>query len=210
MRKLFKFISKLITRNRSKLFFLIPLISLLLLGALLYSLKSVFVVALVNNQPISRFALNRELEKQAGQKILEDKISEILITQEIKKKGIKIDQISIDAKIKEIEEELKAQGQNQGLDALLSLQGMTRKDLEKQISLQLSVEKMLGSDIQITEEELKKSFEQNKALYPKGTTFESKKESLKIQLEQQKMAEKFQSWLASLRQNAKINYFVQF
>ncbi len=61
------------------------LIALLALGFLF---KEWFVVAVVNNRPITRLALDRDLEKQGGKQILESKISEMLVLDEAKKQKV--------------------------------------------------------------------------------------------------------------------------
>ena len=47
----------------------IPLITIILIGLLYYN-RSLFIVALVNGQPISRIAVVQELEKRNGKQAL--------------------------------------------------------------------------------------------------------------------------------------------
>lgn len=165
-------------------------------------------MALVNNRPISRLSLVRELEKQAGQQTLDTLITKSLILQEADKQNIKIGQERIEGKIKEIEEQVKSQGAD--LDVLLQNQGQTRKGLEGEIKIQLIIEEILGKDIEITEEELQNYFEENKEFLGEDASFEEMKEDLKEQLRQQKANNKISTWLEELKQNAKINYFLKF
>lgn len=187
---------------------LLPILGVvILILALGFIFKSLFVAAVINNHPITRYELDKELERQGGQQVLDSKVTEILILQEAKKQKIEISQADVDAKVKSLEDQITAQGQN--LDTLLQQQKQTRADLNQQVKIQLIIEKMIGSSLQATDEEAKVFFDANKSYYPQGTTFESQKESIKSQLVQQKMSEKFQTLIADLKQKSKSYYFLQ-
>ena len=196
---------KLIEQTKKKLIVVLVVFYLVLF---LFNYKHLFVVALVNNRPISRLALIGELEKQAGQQTLDTLITKSLILQEADKQNIRIGQERIEEKIKEIEEQVKSQGAD--LDVLLQSQGQTRRGLEGEIKIQLIIEEILGKDIEITEEELQNYFEENKEFLGEDASFKEMKEDLKEQLRQEKTNEKITSWLEELKQNAKINYFLKF
>ena len=181
------------------------LIALLALG---FIFKNWFVVAVVNNHPITRFSLDRDLEKQGGKQVLESKISEMLVLDEAKKQKVNIGPTEINEKINQIEAQLTAQGQK--LDDLLALQGQTRKDLEKQIRLQLSVEKLLSDKALVSDQEVADYFKANQSTYPKGTKLEDKKAEITDQLAQQKLSAAIPAWLENLRTQAKIYYFLKF
>ena len=71
---------------------LIILLAFLICALLLFNLKHLFIAVVVDNHPITRFALDRELEKKGGQQVLEDLINQSLILQEAKRQGIEISQ----------------------------------------------------------------------------------------------------------------------
>lgn len=169
-------------------------------------LKNWFIVALVNGRPITRLTLDRELEKQGGKQVLESKITEILILNEAKKEKVSISPLEIEQKIKEIESQL----QGQKLTDLLAMQGQTLKDLEKQIKLQLSIERILSKDISVSDKDISDYFEKNKDSYPKDTKLEDKKAEIKSLLLNQALGQKFQSWLEESKKKAKIYYFLKF
>lgn len=195
----------MLERTKKKLIIVLVVFCLALF---LFNYKHLFVVVLVNNRPITRLALVRELEKQAGQQALDTLIIKSLILQEADKQNIRIGQERIEEKIRQIEEQVKSQGAD--LDVLLQNQGQTRKGLREEIKIQLIIEEILGKDIEITEEELKNYFEENKEFLGEDASFEEMKESLKEQLRQQKTNNKISTWLEELKKNAKINYFLKF
>ena len=192
--------------NRKKLASWIVLAVLVILTGL-YFFKGFFIVALVNNKPISRFSLDRELEKQAGKAILNNKIAEMLVIDEGIKQKITVSQEEIDAKMKTIEDQIKAQGQT--LEALFAAQGINKEEFLRQIKIQILVEKMLDKDIAVTDQEISDYFTQNKAALPAGATLESQKESIRESLIQQKLTAKIQPWLEELKAKAKIFNFIE-
>lgn len=202
-----KFKFELNLNERTKKALLILAI-VLVVGSLFFSFKHWVVAAVVNGRPITRWALDQELEKQAGEQVLESLITQTLITQQARKEKIIISETQINEEIKKIEDELKNQGMD--LDEFLTLQGQSRKTLEEQIKLQLMVESLLGSDLEVTDEEIQSYFEENRDYFPDKTAFEDQKENIKETLKQQKLSEAFQEWLEKAKEEASIYYWLEF
>jgi len=192
-------------RKKKTLWIVIVVVAIL---AILYFLKSLFIVALVNNRPISRFGFDRALEKQGGQQVLNNIVTEMLINQEAQKQNVTASQANLDQKYTEIDNQLKAQGQS--LEAALTAQGQTRADFDSQMKTQIVLEKMLGKDISVSDQEVSDYFTKNKASFAKDATLASETASIKSALLQQKLSEKLQPWLQDLQSKAKILYFLKF
>jgi len=175
--------------------------------AALYFSRSYLVVAFVNRRPVTRWALDRQLEKVGGQQTLNNMITEMLINQEAKKQNITVSQADLDQKFTEIDNQLKKQGQS--LESLLLANNETRADFDRQMKIQVLLEKMLGKDINITEEEMSKYFNENKNTFNKNATLESEKENIKNILFEQKLSEKLQPFLNDLQSKAKIIYILK-
>jgi len=180
---------------------------LLLLVAFVYFFKGLFVAAVVNGKPITRLELVRELEKQGGSQTLDSLVTQSLLLQEAKKQNITVSDQDIQNEITTIEQQLTDQGQN--LDNLLSLDGITRAELAERIKLQLTVEKLAGDTVTVSDEEAKEYFEQNKTFYPEETEFESVKDSVVETLKQQKLTTAIQTLIQDLKDQASINYWVE-
>ena len=86
-------LSSLKTVKRS---YVIAVVAIILLGALGYYLAKQMIVARVNNEYIFRPAYMKELEKAAGQQILEGIATKKMIEQEAKKKYITVSDQEID------------------------------------------------------------------------------------------------------------------
>jgi len=173
---------------------------------LLGSFKHVFVAATVNGQQISKQSLLAELEKQNGKDVLENLVTEVLITQEAKKKKLDIPANDINTEISKIEKSVSEQGQS--LDTLLAQRNMSREDLVKQVKIQLLLRRMVGEQ-KVEDKEVDDYIEKNKESIPDSTDSASIKAQVKEQLEQQKVSEKIQEFIAELQKKAKIEYLVK-
>ncbi len=188
--------------------YIFAFLGIIILGALLFLSKELFIAAIVNGEPIPRWTVIQELEKQNGQRTLSALITKTLISQEAKKQGVIISDKEIDEEIKKIDDSVTKQGQK--LDQLLATQGLTKKDLREQIRVEKIIAKVLGKEITVTDKEVDEYIEKNKSSFPEDTDIPSEKENIKKQLEQQKMNEKFQNWLDALQKKSSIVNFVQY
>lgn len=188
----------------------VPLLGviIILVIALLYVFRGVFVAALVNGEPISRLSVVRQLEKQNGKAILDNLITKKLILQEAKKREVVVSQTEISSELKKIETNLKSQGTS--LDQALSLQGMTRSGLNDEIRIQLALQRLVSKDVKISDKEIEKFITENKENFPAGTTDAQMKSQAKEQLKSQKLQNKTQTFIASLQKKAKVLNFVKY
>lgn len=192
----------------SKKYLMIFFILILILG-LIYFSKRFLIAATVNGKSINRLALLQKLEKQGGKKILESMVTESLILQEADKRKITVNQKEIDVEMKKIEANVASQGST--LDQALQNQGMTKNDLTEQIKIQLMLQKMAGSDIKITDQEVNDYINANKNQQGiESSGQEISKEQATAQLKQQKLQQSIQSFLSDLKTKAKITYFVSY
>ena len=188
--------------------YLILVIFLILVGIALYLGKSLFIAAIVGGRPITRLELVKELEKQSGKETLDNLVTKNLINQKAQKEGVTISNEDIQKEIENISKMVESQGST--LDAALSIQGQTRADLEENIRVQKTVEKMLQDEVKISDADLLKYFEDNKSLYGNEAKFEDLKENIRGQLKQEKLSAAFQEWMTKLKSESKIIYFVNF
>ena len=172
----------------------------LLLGAY-YQFGS---VATVNGRLISRLKYMKSMERQVGEQILDQMITESLILSEAKKKGVEIEAAEIEKEITAIEEQVKAQGRT--LEEALAMEGMVRADLEKQIKIQKIGEEMSGSDIEVSQEEIDAFLEEYKDQLPETASEAELQELAEGQLGGQAKNEAMSNWLKTLKEEAKISY----
>lgn len=171
-------------------------------------LKSLFVVATVNGEPISRIAVIAELEKKSGKQVLNNMIIKTLVYQEAKKKNVTVSDKEAQSQLKTIENNFSKTGQN--LNQALAAQGMIRADLLEQIRLEKLIEKMVTKDVKVTNKEVDDYIEKNKQSLPQDEDPKQLRASIKNQLQQQKLSTTIQNWIQNLQANAKITPFVNY
>lgn len=195
--------SATIAKN-NKTFLIIGIV--VVLAVIAFLLKGLFIAAMVNGQPISRLAIISELEKQSGKAVLDRAITRSLVFQEATKKRVSANKEEIAKEIARIDKQFKSQGQN--LDQLLTAQGITKEEFNEDIKIQIIVQKILGDKVKISEKEFADFLEKNKELLANEKDQDAAKINLRLQLEQQKLAQKYQEWIAALKKNAKIQHFL--
>ncbi len=204
---LFKKIENLIQDfKRLRFFKLIFLLMLLLV--FIYFGRSILFAAIVNGKPILRLKLINELEKQAGQKVLDTLITKKLIEDEAKKRGVNVSDVDISNEIEKIKNALKEQGIN--LDDALAMQGMNYDSLNDNIKMQLIIERLISDNININDNEIKDYYEKNKSFYNESVKFDDIKDQIKDQIFQDKLPEEYQKLIERLRNEGSIIYFMNF
>lgn len=189
---------------RKGVYALLALIVLLLIGA--YVFKDRLIVVSVNGKYITRMAFIKELERQGGQQVLDQMVTEQLITAEAKKQGVSIPQDTIDTEIAALKTRLEGQGMN--FDEALAKEGVTLTQLQKQISLQKLVEALTSDKTAVTDADVQKYLEENKDKLPEDNADSQElRTAIRDQLVQTKQQEVTQQWLEDLRSQAQIQYW---
>ena len=198
--------SPIVPKNKKLNTVLMVVLSVLVLVGLGYLFKDKWldkvVVAMVNGRPISRLELNQRMTSIYGKETLENLIVERLISDEAAKNKVIVSEKEIDDEVAKIVASL---GNGAKIEDILAMQGMTMKDLRQQIKLKLQVNKILGKDINITDEEIKKYLTDNASTLT-ATDEAGKKQEAKEALFQQKISEKIQSWIGGLEKGNVIRF----
>ena len=184
--------------------------TILILGAVLliglaYSFRGLVIAATVNGLPITRFKIMTEAEKTQGTAILDSLVMDALIEQTAREKGVQISDDEVNAQIEEYRQEMADSGQD--FDQILEMQGLSMKELERLVRQQKVVQALIGSEIEITQEQIDEYIEENKDFLPEDMEEEELRQLVEDQLKNQQMSENYQQWSTDLRNNAKIEYF---
>lgn len=159
-------------------------------------------VATVNGVGISRLEYIKTMEKAGGKQTLDQMIKERLILAEGKKNNIFMDKTAIEVETKKVEERLKSQGQT--LETALTMSGMTKTDLEKQILMQKIQTTLATNKTEITQAQVDEFIKTYKdQLPPKGTKAELEKIA-KDELTAQAVKTAATEWVTNLTKNAKV------
>jgi len=175
--------------------------------AVLFAIKGLFIAAMVNGSPISRLSVIQELERNSGKAALESLIVEKLINDEANKNDIKVTDDEVDAEIANAEAQIKSQGGT--LEEALASQGMTLAILKKQIAIQKKLEALLADKIQVTDADKEKFIADNKIEIPKGeeASYDSQ---ITQEIKQQKLNAESKAFVDSLKAANTIRYFVSY
>ena len=179
------------------------LISALVALALFMAYRKFFVAAYVNGEAISRVEIIKQLEKQGGKNVLDQLVTEKLITQEAKKRDISITQNDVNKETKTIEATVTKQGMT--LDQALQSQGLTKEQFNKEVKIQLMLQKMVKPSV-ITDKQVAAYIETNKdqltAQQQENPT--ALNTQIKAQLTQQTQQTDIQKFVTDLKAKAKI------
>ncbi len=116
------------------------------------------VVAIVNGQNITKDELYNVLVEQSGEAALETLIAEKIVDIESEKNKVSIPDEEVQAKLDELIQQYG--GPDQFAIALMQY-GFTEDDIKKNIKTDLIITKLLEPKITISEEDMKKYFEEN-------------------------------------------------
>lgn len=181
--------------------------AILILLALGYAYKGLLIAATVDGSPIMRLTILGDLEKAYGKDLLDNLINEKIIQNEANLKKIVVTNDEINAAIKPIEDQIKAQGGT--LEAALTQKGMKLDDLKKQIVLQKDIEKLLADKIDPTEAQITEFIKTNKPPIPKGQEVAANLQ-IKNEVRNQNLQKEAQAYITELRAKAKISYFINY
>jgi len=117
------------------------------------------IAANVGGEKITQAELNDVLVKRYGQDTLDSLIEKKVIELEAKKEKVKI---SDKEKEEEMNQYIEQYGGKDAFDAALKQSGLSKTDIEQDVIQYLSIKKMLEPKIKITEDDMKKYFEENK------------------------------------------------
>jgi foldase protein PrsA len=117
------------------------------------------VVGRVGDLTITKDELYDVLVKQNGQAALDSLVADKIIELEVKKQNINITKEDIQ---KEIDKMVESNGGQEAFDQALLNYGYTMDDINKNVEKNLVIMKLLGSSIEVTEDEMKAYFEEKK------------------------------------------------
>jgi hypothetical protein len=183
-------------KNRTVLFLIV--LAVIAVGYL--SSKGYVVSATVNGQPVFGWDVEKALMSRYGAQTLDAIISERLVDGAAQKAGIVITQKDVDTKITEL---TKTLGPNVKIEDLLAYQGVTRSEFENQVKLQLTIEKLLGKDIKITDAAIDDYIAKNKDTLT-ATDEAGMRSEAQQALFSQEISQKVQPWFSELKQKASV------
>lgn len=140
----------------------ILLVTLLVLMLVVSACSNNEVVGKVNGEEITKDELYEFLVKQNGQQALETLITEKIIEMEADKENVKVSEEELQERMDEI---ISQYGDEEAFKQALENYGYSIEDVEKDIEMNMVIEKLLEPQITITDEEMESFFEENKQMF---------------------------------------------
>ena len=91
----------------------------------------------------------------------------------------------------------------------MTFNGQTLEQLKDLIKLRKTVEALMQDKLAVSEDEVQKYYDDNKATFGEQK-FEEVKGQITDSLVQNKLSSEFQTWIAGVKANSKIYYLVNF
>lgn len=179
---------------------------LLIITPLIWYISKRIFVARVNGQPITRLEFYQELEKADGQTVLDDMITKKIIFQEAKKQGVVVTDQDVQNELSNINASIEAQGST--LDQVLTYQGVTKDQLIENIRIEKILEVLLKDQIQVSDDEVKQYYDDNKSSYPSTQTFDQLKNQIKQEVYQNKIQGAYSTWISQIRAKAVVEKYL--
>jgi hypothetical protein len=197
------------TRIRSGLFAVCVTVASVLLLALLAGNVYQFIhyqrettLATVNGAAVTQ----AEFDRAAGSsdQALQSLIDQKLIQQEAKRQKVTVPDSQVNAEEGTIKQQLGSEGE---FAAALQRANLSEPQLRQQIRTRDLAQTMGAKGLTVGDDEAQTYFDQNKAQFG-PQTFDQVKDQIKVQLLQSKQNEAIQTWIAGLRQRAKISIHI--
>jgi foldase protein PrsA len=118
------------------------------------------IVAKVGSEKITKDELYNFMVSQSGQQALDYMISEKIVEMEAKAQNVVVEDSEVDA---EIEKAAAAYGGVSNFEQAITAYGYSMDAIRSDVRKSIIVEKLLAPKVEITEEEMKTYFEENKA-----------------------------------------------
>lgn len=195
-------------RNKSRYIFgAVLVIFFVVLGIFVaQKFKNFFLAGVVNGEYVTRSELTNKLISQYGSQQWDAIITERLLRQEARKRGVSVSTDEKNARIKEFEDQV---GGREALESKLTQQGISRQQFTSQVELEVIVEKMFADKGTYSDEDLKKFWEENKSyLSNEATPSATPSDKAKQELKRSKIFEAAQGWITTAKAQAKSEYYL--
>lgn len=121
------------------------------------------VIASVNGVDIAKGKFYDELVRNSGNQILNGLIQEELVKQEADKAGIRVTDADLEKELNYFKKTLSVKSDEE-FEMLLMQYGMTKEQIKQQMPMQVRLRKMLEPKTTVTEDDMKKYYDENKEL----------------------------------------------
>lgn len=182
-------------------------IGVVILIAVALAAKSFLIAAMVDGVPISRLKVIEELERQGGQGVLDSLITERLVLDEAKEKGVTVTDQELEDELTILKDGVTQMGGT--FEAALAERGFTEDSLRHGILVQLTLKKLVADIIVVTNEDIDQYILESEIEISEEESAQFR-ESLQQQLQEEKFSQEAPGFIEKLRAEADIEYLVNY
>ncbi|MFT9486597.1 MAG: peptidylprolyl isomerase [Tepidibacillus sp.] len=174
-------------------------------------------VGSVNGEPITKEELYDQMVKQYGQETFDYLTTQKIIELESKNQKITISDSDIE---KELQKMMESYGGEESFNQALQMSGITLDEIKENVKINVQLKKLLEPQISISEEEMKKYFDENKESFAEQEQVkarhilvdsEEKAKEVKAELEKggdfAELAKKYSTDTGTKDQGGELGYF---
>lgn len=154
-------------------------------------------IAVVNGEKITQDDFVQIAASFDGAHVLDQMIAEKLVSQKAREEGLSVSDEEYEAELAVLKEQFPNE---EMFELVLEQQGMSEETFRKQIEMNLLLEKMLAPKIEVSDEEVKEYFEENKEMFGEPEKVTAKQ----IVLESEEAAQKARKRVISGEDFAKV------
>ncbi|MGG3468437.1 peptidylprolyl isomerase [Neobacillus pocheonensis] len=148
-----------ILKQKKKLLVVIMILIAATTIILSFALKKDDAIATINGEAITKDQLYNEMVKQYGSDTVDQLIADKIVAAEAKKQKITISNSELEEQVQKLQD---SYGGEEAFSQALESNNTTLKALKKDMKNYLMIKELLTPEIEITEEEMKTYFEENK------------------------------------------------
>jgi len=153
---------------------------------------------------ITQYQLYDEMKSVYGKQMIQELVAQSLIKQEAKLQKITVTQEEMDKEIDSIKKQI---GSEEAFQDYVKSMGMNEQKLREKLSVLLTRDKLLDKAFPVTDEQVKKYYEDNKAnMGSPAPEFDKVKDQIKSALVDQNRGENYNKWLNSIQDNHKVEW----
>lgn len=154
---------------------------------------------------ITQYQLYDEMKNLYGKQMLNELVSQSLITQEAKLQNITVEQQEID---KQVESMKQQSGSEEAFRDYLSNMGMDEKNLREKLRVLMTRDKLLDKAFPVTEEQVKKYYDTNKEQMGSPVPELGKvREQIKQVLADGNRGDNYGRWMENLQKKYQVQWF---
>ncbi|QRG67102.1 SurA N-terminal domain-containing protein [Brevibacillus choshinensis] len=154
---------------------------------------------------ITQYQLYDEMKNLYGKQMVNELVAQSLIKQEAKLQNISVTKEDLDKEVNAMKQQI---GSDQAFHDYLSSMGMNEQKLREKMEVLLTRDKLLDKAFPVTEEQIQKYYEANKAqMGSPAPALDKVHDQIESVLADQNRSEHYGQWMETIEKNHKVEWY---